>query len=770
MEGALYEHSAVTLSNTFNTFRAVGTQRFCGNGEAEVSVPDCEHLAQQERGAEDFGMQPPPRKVKATQEVKVRFGEQLSSLQNKQLQDTELLEDIRSFCKQRAAIEKEYGQALQRLASQYLKRDWHRGKNETSECRSVYSVWRSVVEGTASIGQTRVTGAENYRNLTSEAAKTARSAKELLLKKSIEQLLKVQNELLETMKEVNKTKKRYVQLERVSEVAKEKAMDTEARLKKSEHSIFHSKASLQKLSAKFSTQVVECNQQLSEARNEYLLALTAANAHLNHYYQTHLPDIMTCLDGDIYDRLCDYLTLISNTELNTCKFTQERFKDILVASQQVSRQQNLQLFLKDTNLFSPTLIQKFQPAGSDKMSTLESLTKGPNVESVLDKEARRWTSRAARDYKLKTHGERVLQRLEAKRATVSEDELSSMELKTEEVKESVRKAEVSKVKADARVELLRQVGVDVDMWLTGAMMQANAELEQERRMSEARMSNGELSPTMDEFDFTDFEECDDNGEIFEESSLNLSGSRPYPFPCQVLYSYQSSQSDELSITQGEQLEVIEDGDVEEWVKARNKSGQVGYVPERYITIINHSAVNQKLANWTETSHKSGANSELSGILGMDWAQTGVCLARALYEYEGQSEEELTFPEGAIIQIIRKEEGGVDDGFWKGEFNGRVGVFPSLVVEELSGEASGTSEELPSPAPPSFLPPTFAPFSNQTTQPPAGAAADSSTDPRHNGSQCSQGSPDFAATRLRPMRAAPPPPTKPSETGGLESSP
>ncbi|OCT88425.1 hypothetical protein XELAEV_18017056mg [Xenopus laevis] len=653
-------------------------------------------------------MQPPPRKVKVTQEVKVRFGEQLSSLQNKQLQDTELLEDIRSFCKQRAAIEKEYGQALQRLASQYLKRDWHRGKNETSECRSVYSVWRSMVEGTASIGQTRVAAAENYRNLTSEAAKTARSAKELLLKKSIEQLQKVQNELLETMKEVNKTKKHYVQLERGNEVAKEKAMDTEAR--------------------KFSTQLVECYHRLSEARNEYLLALTAANAHLNHYYQMHLPDIMTCLDGDIYDRLRDYLILIRNTELNTCKFTQERFRDILVASQQVSRQQNLQLFLKDTNLFSPTLIQKFQSAGSDKAQ---------NVESVLDKEARRWTSRAARDYKMKTHGEQVLQRLEAKRATATEEELSNIELKTEEVKESVRKAEVSKVKADARVELLRQVGVDVDAWLSGAMMQANEELEQERRLSEARMSNGDVSPKMDEFDFTDFEECDDNGETFEESSLNLSGSRLYPFPCQVLYSYQSSQSDELSITQGEQLE------------ARNKSGQVGYVPEKYITIINHSAVNQKLANWTDTSHKSGANKELTGIPEMDWTQTGVCLARALYQYEGQRREELTFPEGAIIQIIRKEEGGVDDRFWKGEFNGRV--------------------ELPSPALPPFLPPTLAPFSNQTIQLP-GAAAGSSTDVRQNGSQSPQGSPDFAATRLRPMRAAPPPPTKPAETVGLESSP
>ncbi|KAM9312425.1 F-BAR and double SH3 domains protein 1 [Gastrophryne carolinensis] len=696
-------------------------------------------------------MQPPPRKVKVTQVVKVRFGEQLSSLQNKQQQDTELLEDIRSFCKQRAAIEKEYGQALQRLASQFLKKDWQRGKNESPECRSVFSVWKSMVEGTSFIGQTRVTAADNYRNVTAEAAKTARTAKEHLLKKSIEQLVKVQNELLETVKEVSKTKKRYVQMERVSEVAKEKAADTEARLKKSEHSIFHSKASLQKLSAKFSSQLVVCTQQLSEARNEYLLALTAANAHLDLYYLTHLPEIMKCLDGDLYEKLRDYLSLINKTELNICKSAQERFADNLEASLQVSQQQNLQLFLKDTSLFSLLPIQQFQPTGADKVLKLETFTKGTEAENILDKEARRWTSRAARDYKLKTHGERVLQRLEARRKNATEDELPSMDLKIDEVKESVRKAEVSKVKADARVELLRQVGVNVDTWLSSAMTQANEELEQERRLSEARMSNGEMSPTMEDFDFSEFE--DDGGEIFEESSLQLSGSRSYPSPCQVLYSYKASQPDELSITQGELLEVIEDGDVEEWVKARNKSGQVGYVPEKYINFIKQSA-----ADSVDTGPCRGlsTDSSFTAIAELEWSDASVSLARALYDYEGQSEEELSFPEGAIIHIIRKEEGGVDDGFWKGEFNGRVGVFPSLVVEELSGENLEHNQDLPSPAPPTCLPPMLSPLSMQRSPVQGTAAVD--LDSRQNGSGSAQSSP-----RLRPMRAAPPPPTKAADT-------
>ena len=58
------------------------------------------------------------------------------------------------------------------------------------------------------------------------------------------------------------------------------------------------------------------------------------------------------------------------------------------------------------------------------------------------------------------------------------------------------------------------------------------------------------------------------------------------------------------------------------------------------------------------------------------------LLRALYEYSGEDDEELSFPEGAELELIHTDE-GVDDGFWKGQYNGRVGLFPSVVVEIIS---------------------------------------------------------------------------------------
>lgn len=65
----------------------------------------------------------------------------------------------------------------------------------------------------------------------------------------------------------------------------------------------------------------------------------------------------------------------------------------------------------------------------------------------------------------------------------------------------------------------------------------------------------------------------------------------------------------------------------------------------------------------------------------------VCFVKALYDYEGQTEDELSFPEGAIIRILNKENQD-DDGFWEGEFSGRIGVFPSVLVEELPASENG----------------------------------------------------------------------------------
>uniref|UniRef100_A0A8D0A677 F-BAR domain-containing protein n=1 Tax=Sander lucioperca TaxID=283035 RepID=A0A8D0A677_SANLU len=203
----------------------------------------------------------PGRIVKESQQVKLMFSEQLSRLQSKQQQDTELLEEIRS------------------VKSVH----WY-----VCGCifRSVFGVWRSVVDATAQSAASRLAATEEYRRLIEQVSRSLRNG--------LERLQRVQGEVVDALRELHTTKKSYHQLSHIASVAREKAADAQTRSlsRKSEHGIFHFKTGLHKMAAKLSARLKECDDRLTEVRNEYLLTLSAVNGHQQHYYTNDLPHIM----------------------------------------------------------------------------------------------------------------------------------------------------------------------------------------------------------------------------------------------------------------------------------------------------------------------------------------------------------------------------------------------------------------------------------------------------------------------------------------------
>uniref|UniRef100_A0A672UHR2 FCH and double SH3 domains 1 n=1 Tax=Strigops habroptila TaxID=2489341 RepID=A0A672UHR2_STRHB len=523
------------------------------------------------------------------------------------------------------------------------------------------------------------------------------------------------------------------------------------RLRKSDRRIFHTKASLQKLSAKvssrgypnsgmpgsmgwwppahrqallspspqFSARLAEHSRQLAGVHNEYSFALVSATAHLEHYWRVELPAAMQALDGDLYERLREHLSAASRTEVETCWATRDCFQGVAEASARVCREQDVILFLQEHPAFTLAPdggVLHNQPLLSHCVLPQVCLLPPGDDGASLEKEARRWATRVARDHKNKAHSEEVGALLPHGEAG---SRRAAVERQMEEVRENLRKAEVSRVKAEARLALLRAAGLDVDSWLAGAMV-----------------GTGEEAPSgLDPAEFDDYEDSDEPDEDDEPGPA----ARTYPYTCRVIFGYQVQPwADELSITQGEELEIIEDGDAEEWVKARNKAGQVGYVPEKYLL-----SLGGEPEAGLGPPGPSALHRQLSSIMAAELVlEPGAWLVRALYDYEGQSPEELSFPEGAIIRVLPRATGEVDDGFWTGDFNGRVGVFPSLVVEELTGargttgQVSGpwslcpitppfllfpsllavSSQELPSPSPPPFSPPGLTPGASLAPNP------------------------------------------------------
>ena len=54
------------------------------------------------------------------------------------------------------------------------------------------------------------------------------------------------------------------------------------------------------------------------------------------------------------------------------------------------------------------------------------------------------------------------------------------------------------------------------------------------------------------------------------------------------------------------------------------------------------------------------------------------MARVLYDFAGEDADELPLREGQKVRVTRQHE----SGWWTGEINGKVGMFPANYVELL----------------------------------------------------------------------------------------
>ena len=62
---------------------------------------------------------------------------------------------------------------------------------------------------------------------------------------------------------------------------------------------------------------------------------------------------------------------------------------------------------------------------------------------------------------------------------------------------------------------------------------------------------------------------------------------------------------------------------------------------------------------------------------------------AIYDYACDKEDELSFMEGAIIYVIKKN----DDGWYEGVMNSTTGLFPGNYVESIMHYADWTIPRL-----------------------------------------------------------------------------
>ncbi|KAG8224232.1 hypothetical protein J437_LFUL002688, partial [Ladona fulva] len=682
--------------------------------------------------------------------LKTLHAEQAAKLQAKNQYECELLEDVRTFVVKRSAIERSYAEALLKISSVYLNKKIPAIpdiKGDGGEEKwNMWSVWRTVLEENERLSRARLAAIEVFQQQVADDAKILRQHKISNAKKCLDQLAIVQKELQLCVQELDKHKKIYFDEEHSAHDVRDRAKDIEEKLKKKKGSFFQSITSLQKNSAKISSKRDASDQRSTGARNEYLLMLSAANAHQNRYFVVDLQNAITTMEAGVYERVAEYFTLIGRTELLTCHAMQTSFGRIKEQAMQLTRDYNIQCLY----LFSPSLKQHiqylFEPCDEDPVNTVTPLEGGSGAGDAagLSKEARRWATRIGRETTALREGIRKLQALQALRDSGQKTDPNDpngpdLDTKIEDLRQSLRRSEVSyqkkifellieicepfmatnlpvfkshsclpfflnltqtaKMKAEARIECLRSGGVNVDEWLQDVESLGVLEIPRSASSLSEPVSS-------DSFYDSDFNDAGSEVTAVERGASKKSShdSEDQDGAGRSKGSQKRKTKTSVSTEPDSEGKIVEDEDEEE-----------EEVIEQVVSVVDTSAaaaagwdIDPTQVDWgPEDTASSSAPAADEGfqVQGMEVPQgrspgtTYKCIA--LYSYTAQNPDELSIVEGEALEVIIGGGGGDDededgggmggegDGWVKARnYQGEEGLVPQNYLEAALDEGAG----------------------------------------------------------------------------------
>ena len=155
----------------------------------------------------------------------------------------------------------------------------------------------------------------------------------------------------------------------------------------------------------------------------------------------------------------------------------------------------------------------------------------------------------------------------------------------------------------------------------------------------------------------------------------------------VTFAYKADNSDELNLQIGDVVEFLKD--IEEGWAEGKCNGKVGLYPTNFVQEIKNTPsivqVEKIIVEKTEEKKQTliPVNSSINNIpTSNEYLKNsqGQRLLKADFPYKANNKDELSFKKNDIVTLV-SEDGG-DPGWWKGELNGKIGVFPDNFVSAL----------------------------------------------------------------------------------------
>ncbi|OBA19881.1 FCH-domain-containing protein [Metschnikowia bicuspidata var. bicuspidata NRRL YB-4993] len=546
------------------------------------------------------------------------------------------LDDLEGFYKERALLEKEYSAKLQELCKKHFEK---KAKNSSGlsvgddpqitpgslESASVV-LWNEVLSQTEAIARERdnlgtefqVKICSNLNRLQQKLNKIARHVS------VINDFLTSEKTSLED--EVSKAKKHYDSLCQNTEHARQKT----------------EKSSSERALAKLEEKKIEMN----NGKNNYLIKLSIANRLKDKYYFQDLPELLDYFQDLNESRVGIMNKLLKNAsiiERNSNDKVKELLHEIDVTIEENNPKLDTAMFIKH-NAVAWKEPQDFYFIPCDFWHDNESLVvKEPELT-----ELKRRLNASLNAYSVSKDSTLLakdkLEEVAQQRKSSEDTHTLKFDSKLDDaltLLQKFMKEDSGRVKSEVEIEIIQNFAGDQDL--------SYVEVKKEKRSRFGIFKSHKTSSAPEQI----------GHEVGVNSQAALSNS-----PAIASYAYEATGDDELTVSQGEELAIVEEDDGLGWTLVKSSAGQSGLVPTSYLQI-NYVEDNAKKTG-PSVAPKRGAKR--------------VQYVEALYDFNGDESNELSFQAGDRIVLIQADTD--ESGWTEGEINGQTGLFPTAYVKHV----------------------------------------------------------------------------------------
>ncbi|KAK4161953.1 Drebrin-like protein [Cladorrhinum sp. PSN259] len=143
----------------------------------------------------------------------------------------------------------------------------------------------------------------------------------------------------------------------------------------------------------------------------------------------------------------------------------------------------------------------------------------------------------------------------------------------------------------------------------------------------------------------------------------------------VQFDYERAEDNEIELREGEYVINIEMVD-EDWWMGTNAQGQSGLFPSNYVELVDDESTAAPVAAAPAAREAAAAPSPVPAAQSQpEPAGADGKTATAQFDYEAAEDNELSFPEGAVITNLDFP----DEDWWFGHYKGQQGLFPANYV-------------------------------------------------------------------------------------------